>query len=100
MEFNRRDVSGAVSHGRLVDAGVAALEGRETMKRDNGGTAFPRGHMGHDGMTLRDYFAAKALPLAWQMANQWHPSDGTVEQFVAKSVYEIADAMLAERSKA
>ena len=30
---------------------------------DDGGPAFPRDHAsdGHNGMTLRDYFAAKAL---------------------------------------
>lgn len=48
----------------------------------------------HEGMELRDYFAAKALPLAWQafddpMAIDYH--------HVAREAYELADAMLKAR---
>lgn len=46
------------------------------------------------GMTLRDYFAGQAL--IGYIANpngSWNPKS------VSKDVYEIADAMLAEREK-
>ena len=45
----------------------------------------------HKGMTLRDYFAAKAmqsLPI-----QNWNP------EYVAEFSYGIADAMLKERNK-
>ena len=70
------------------------------MSKPDGGPAFPfathtqdqRGvpiaHI-RDGMTLRDYFAAAALPQV-QFAG---PSQ------MAKEAYHIADAMLAERNK-
>jgi hypothetical protein len=44
-------------------------------------------------MSLRDYFAAQALP---QVMKQWTAADFTGWSEVA---YEIADAMLEERSK-
>ena len=63
--------------------------------------AFPRGVThdsiyggrvhGESGMTLRDYFAAKALPEF--MTDEVHYED------MAKWSYELADAMLKERSK-
>lgn len=50
------------------------------------------------GMTLRDYFAAKALP--GLMGRSWAPLTGEdlVNQW-AVSAYALADAMLAERAK-
>ena len=69
--------------------------------KPNGEPAFPV----HDdpetftGMSLRDYFAAKAIPLAWKtFADGWSPDDLTPEN-IAKSAYQIADAMIAEREK-
>jgi hypothetical protein len=51
------------------------------------------------GMTLRDYFAAAALP--GLMARNWSHINGSNEQkiidTVAESAYRIADAMLAAR---
>lgn len=62
--------------------------------------AFPRnGHpdkndLPHDGMLLRDYFAAKTLQgLVSRYGPDRHP-----EWYTARA-YDIADAMLAERSK-
>lgn len=71
-------------------------------KINDGGPAFPdsvavgpAGDVyGSTGMTLRDYFAAKALS---GMASQFH--DGWTAPGLAKAVYELADAMLAERNK-
>jgi hypothetical protein len=55
------------------------------------------------GMTLRDYFAAAALPTIIQSWNTDHRelytgSDLEGEQICA-TAYEFADAMLAERDK-
>ena len=47
-----------------------------------------------DGLTLRDYFAAKALPA---VINQAH-SD-VADQEIAMFAYLLADHMLAERAK-
>ena len=54
-------------------------------------------------MTLRDYFAAKALPAA--MTTPWSdigyaPENGLTDiQQHARLAYQMADAMLAERAK-
>lgn len=67
-----------------------------------GGPAFPtladNGHaMNQDGMTLRDYFAAKALMGMMASRNpnspRFHPDDD------AAYVYAVAEAMLRERSE-
>jgi hypothetical protein len=62
----------------------------------DGGPAFPRDHQhdGHNGMTLRDYFAAKAMPMARDVY-----CDGAPEGWlsVAKLAYDMADAMLKAR---
>ena len=68
----------------------------------------------YDGMTLRDYFAAKALPICYQywMTDFYHPNivnseirnaeprDGFEEgtkELIAEDAYEMADAMLKAR---
>ncbi len=56
---------------------------------DDGGPAFPAGSSAFRGMSLRDYFAAKALPVVLTYPGQ---------RF-AEAAYAIADAMLAERKK-
>ena len=66
-----------------------------------GGPAFPTYHGGYakcdaDGMTLRDYFAAQAMQVLLQTTN------GIVgvnryEHQVARTAYDIADAMLIAR---
>jgi hypothetical protein len=64
--------------------------------KDTGGPAFPQCSYnlkgGYDitgGLSLRDYFAAKAMQGMLARKGQFHPADA----------YEYADAMLAERSK-
>lgn len=67
------------------------------MSNDNGGPAFPTGVYTVEGMTLRDYFAAKAMQgiLANSEANRsWTDDD------IAKFAYGQAYAMIAERNKA
>lgn len=71
-------------------------------EKDNGGPAFPQlkkdqwgNYHGSEGMTLRDYLAAKAMQgfaAAPDMA-------GTPVTDVARQAYSLADAMLAERAK-
>ncbi|EIN8656661.1 TPA: hypothetical protein MNC29_005110 [Citrobacter freundii] len=61
-------------------------------KENNGGPAFPEPVMDfsqHRGMTLRDYFAAKALQA---IADPCHSPE-----LFANRAYEIADAMLRAR---
>ena len=68
------------------------------MKKNTGGTAFP---VKVDdttiilGMTLRDYFAAKAMLgfLELNMNNEYLPSE------TAKEAYRYADAMLKAREE-
>jgi len=78
------------------------------MSKDNGGPAFPCGYEGStrsdaSGLSIRDYFAAKAL--AGMLAQGglgfmgWHPSNWDSSKSLAKSAYEIADAMLKERAQ-
>lgn len=65
---------------------------------DDGGPAFPRDerHLGHNGMTLRDYFAAKAMQgLITSRHPDHHGQDGPAQ--LAYDAYLIADAMLAAR---
>ncbi len=68
---------------------------------NDGGPAFPtpryeRGEMYSLGMTLRDYFASKAMaamiPLADSTAMAWHDWD-----MLAGAAYAQADAMLKAR---
>lgn len=76
----------------------------------DGGPAFPRPasavevlpgtgggniDLGADGMTLRDWFAGQALT---RVLIEW-PLDGKNKTIVARQCYELADAMLAERSR-
>jgi len=50
------------------------------------------------GMTLRDYFAAKAMPVAWGMYEELYDcSPEDVIPFVADYAYNLADAMLKRR---
>jgi hypothetical protein len=74
---------------------------------NDGGPAFPTDHSRDEhytnitgGMSLRDYFAAQALPGVLQARALMNGPDaiGTQED-VAEECYEIADAMVLERQK-
>ncbi len=73
------------------------------MRESNtGGPAFPLEHSRtsslHDGMTLRDYFAAKAMQAfvsAWAETKQYPETD----LVVAEHAYRLADAMLEVRAR-
>jgi hypothetical protein len=64
------------------------------MNKETGGPAFPHG-MAFQGMTLRDYFAAKAMQ---GLGSQLSIYSVTVDE-VAELSYRQADAMLKEREK-
>lgn len=68
---------------------------------NNGGSAFPVPTERNDnGMTLRDYFAAKAmLGLAQTMPEDQFENVSDAANFIAESSYLMADAMLEARSK-
>ena len=63
---------------------------------DNSGPAFPQPHRLDDGMSLRDYFAAKAMQ---GLMNAWvrQDVDDYQKAYVAADAYEMADAMLRRR---
>lgn len=58
----------------------------------------------HPGMSLRDWFAAQALPTVlaelYRMAAKTGPIEGGVAKPVASMAYEMADAMLEARLSA
>lgn len=68
---------------------------------EQGGNAFPTSELDiYRGMTLRDYFAAKALPTVMVQADNQNIHTWPVWcQKVAASSYEIADAMIARRQR-
>lgn len=88
------------------------------LKLKDGGPAFPRpfsfdesphsgvrggdrvtGYPDQDGMSLRDYFAAAALPQCQVDTHRGKDDPLSWEELVAQATYKIADAMLKERSK-
>ena len=94
------------------------------MNKNSGGPAFPAGVVRksrpihdpgagfvvtdiaeprHEGMFLRDFFAAKAMEAILQCDFPSKIPDRdtglTVGEYVAKKAYTMADAMLAEREK-
>jgi hypothetical protein len=89
---------------RKNDGGFAFPGETTTLAHDDG----PLITVKHGGMKLRDYFAGQAL--AGMSANEaWvayakgcvrNGAHGTPEEWTAKQAYELADSMLAERSKA
>ena len=64
--------------------------------KKTGGPAFPHSRLGsdHDGMQLRDYFAAKAIQGVLSS-----PSNPASFAYLAEWSYAVADAMLEARSK-
>ena len=85
------------------------------MSKNTGGPAYPQGKtfvsgseyvdMGsHGGMTLRDYFAAKAMRgINWRLVDYGGDTKETMDRRISAEqaawCYAIADAMIAEREK-
>lgn len=65
------------------------------MSADNGGWAFPN-WTACEGMTLRDYFAARAMPIAEARGSVAYGMPASFE-VIAEWSYAIADAMLKAR---
>ena len=77
------------------------IDASEPIKTNWGGPAFPRNILDHghgvktvheSGMTLRDYFAAKAMQA---MTNRFEANEG----LLAAYSYKVADAMLKAREQ-
>ena len=79
--------------------------------KDTGGPAFPTARVNingvdeqegisafNAGMTLRDYFAAKAMQ-AFIDPSEWQSTVGPISSEVAFNAYAMADAMLEERKR-
>ena len=76
------------------------------MNKDTSGPAFPvtlsagatySGHEPFDGMSLRDYFAAKAMQA--MVSTPAYETGGWAIDDIAEQSYDMADAMLEARSK-
>jgi len=79
------------------------------INKDTGGQAFPmirdmRNNADWDyesGMTLRDYFAAKAMRIMWEAYDKGYCGDLSPDtrnnEFIAQGAYQIADAMMEAR---
>ena len=67
--------------------------------KETGGSAFPHIGIGTDveGMTLRDYFAAKALQGLLADPDSCNEMTCDISEVYARSSYEYADAMLEAR---
>ena len=67
--------------------------------------AFPRDerYLGHNGMTLRDYFAGQAMVALAASVFEGAARANMTQEFAQNSliegVYKLADAMLKERAK-
>ena len=68
------------------------------MNKENGGPAFPviDGLVYGKGMTLRDYFAAKAMQAS--LVPTMNATNGDIEK-VVKNSYAVADWMLQAREE-
>lgn len=71
---------------------------------NTGGPAFPTGTgvtPYKPGMTLRDYFAAKAMQIMWDAYDKGYcglnNQDAPNVEIIAKGAYSLADAMLKAR---
>jgi hypothetical protein len=53
----------------------------------------------YQGMTMRDYFAAKVIGGIFANLKTGNPSDTSIQYSAAREAYEIADAMLKAREQ-
>ena len=77
------------------------------MSKETGGQAFPKAYnpseqnapipWKQDGMTLRDYFAAKAMQAFWTTTDQSVNLEKITKHTAADWAYQMADAMLEAR---
>ena len=88
--------------GNKKDGGPAFPAYADLGSREN----YASGKTVEQGMSLRDYFAAKAMQALTQSeqflreASEWRKIDGEdVEDAIAGSAYDLADAMLKAREQ-
>ena len=77
---------------------LISMRGDVVSTINNGGPAFPRDHAadGHNGMSLRDYFAAKELVRIEHAQCGVNDVAGAYDR-IATHCYRMADAMLKAR---
>lgn len=76
------------------------------MSKETGGPAFPGGRrfelgdgwQSEEGMTLRDYFAAKAMQGILSNPGQLDNVNEDAAKWVTRDAYKVADAMLKARA--
>ena len=72
-----------------------------TDKINDGGPAFPVSkdvvYPQLNGMSLRDWFAGQALPVAWDALDKGYFEADDYTKAVAECAYQMADAMLKAR---
>lgn len=71
------------------------------MKKETGGSAFPLKEAmvsDNEGMTLRDYFAAKAMQASLGGFISAHADNPSLLASIAENAYAMADAMLTARA--
>lgn len=78
---------------------MSAINGGPAFPVPSVGTGDPRDGMttGSPGMTLRDYFAAKAI--TGLVCQEWYEGRETQREAMVAQAYAIADAMLEVRNK-
>ena len=74
------------------------------MSKNTGGPAFPITVLGEtlkgqEGLTVRDYFAAKAMQGFCVATVEDSPVGGWDFKYLSEHAYRCADAMIAEREK-
>lgn len=67
------------------------------MTTETGGQAFPAHFESHDGMTLRDYAAIKAMQGILASNTEHEHEDAHIFDAIAEASYRQADAMLKAR---
>jgi hypothetical protein len=99
--------AGGQTANRALSGRQPITKGEKMSEIKTGGPAFPSGAMdmqtatyvNHNGMTLRDYFAAKAMPA---VITDWLNSgdiaqDEEIPEVIARDCYIVADAMIKAR---
>ncbi|OFS73864.1 hypothetical protein HMPREF3173_10285 [Pseudomonas sp. HMSC08G10] len=87
-----KETGGPAFPAQINNGGNAAIKGF------NGEEIKPYTFSAYPGMTLRDYFAAKAMH-GTMAAMDSGERNYTPPETIAKNAYELADAMLAARVK-
>lgn len=84
--------------GQAFPRSRSAEERKEAMANSRGSD---QGHWSVEGMTLRDYFAAKAMQIMWDAYDKGYcglnNQDAPNVEIISLGAYSLADAMLEAR---